>query len=349
MKVTVGEEYVLPVVESVRIQSDMGTLSDTAVVRLPRYHYRREIRYPDVMRAGARCDVELGYDGRLRKEFEGWIHNVRVSQDSVELELEDWMYKLRFVTVPNGVLERPKTEAIVKHCLTNADGVSYDCSKGVTVFDKFYFQDCTAYQGLSKLQEEGFVDVYFDGRELKVKTPGQTRANSWEVDYLNSPRYDWGRNIDREGLSLEFRTELEPPVRVVCFGKDRQGNEHSASVGPAHGDVISHHVRGYPSDEHLKWVAENIYAQHAYTGYSGSFRSWLEPYVKVGGVVRLPRYVDPWNPGTEAVYLVTGVETSVDASGGGVRNITLGRSFPINGNGNVEYSYVRDYFKYDKE
>ena len=89
------EELVIHAISSVHIESSWKMLTDSAEIRLPRrikYFAGKDLK--EMLSAGDQVKIELGYDGDLYTEFEGYISLIGWGVP-VTIRCEDEMYKLK--------------------------------------------------------------------------------------------------------------------------------------------------------------------------------------------------------------------------------------------------------------
>ena len=74
--ITVGN-YRLLLLESVNIVRSVDTLADTATIVLPGMVHNETIDIEDKIKVGDAVKIELGYNDKLKTEFEGYRHGRR--------------------------------------------------------------------------------------------------------------------------------------------------------------------------------------------------------------------------------------------------------------------------------
>lgn len=308
--ITIGS-YRLMLLESVRIVRSVEALSDTATIVLPGMVQNTAIEVEDKIHVGDAVKIELGYNGKLKTEFEGYVQRICTDGGSVKLECEDGLWLFR-----KGVADKVYKNADVKTILNNIAGqcgaFTLECDYAFT-YEKFTVHNATGFDVLKKIQEEVKPNIYLKGQTLHV--------HPQYAEVFGEAKYDFCRNIERGGTSLEYRNREDRRVLVVVEGEKKDGTKVKVEAGTTGGDRITMKVPGATDEASLKKVAEQVLEEKCYTGYSGSFNGWLWPYCDAGYKVTL---TDPDYEYKDGTYYVTAVEVNYSRSGG-KRTITLGK------------------------
>lgn len=309
--ITVGG-YRLLLLESVKITRSVEALSDTATITLPGTVMNAAIEVEDKIHVGDTVKIELGYNGKLRTEFEGYVQRIGTDGGSITLECEDGLWLLRV-----GVKDKVYANADVKTILAD---IATQCGEGFSVecdysfkYDKFTVKNATGYDVLKKIQEEVKPNIYLKETTLHV--------HPQYAEVFGEAKYDFSRNIERGGTDLQYRHKEDRRVLVTVEGEKKDGTKVKVEVGNTGGERLTVKVPGATDQASLKKVAEQLLEEKCYTGYSGSFASWLLPYCDAGYKITL---TDPDYEYKNGTYYVTAVETEYSRNGG-KRTITLGK------------------------
>lgn len=300
--------------ETVRVRRSVDTLADTAEVVLPGMLHGKAIEIEDHIAVGDRVKIALGYDNELKSEFEGYVSRIGTDGGSIKIECEDQLWltrkpvsdrEFRNVTV-NELLEAVTTEVgggeLKVNCL-------YDFK-----YDKFTIHNATGWDVLKKVQDEVKPNIFINNGILWV-VPKYMYGSAKEVEY------DFSRNIEKGGTGLEYRREEDRRVLVVVEGERRDGTKVRVEEGVTGGDRVTLKLPGVTDEESMRTTAKQVLAEKSYTGYSGSFSSWLRPAVEPTNIAVLH---DPDYEYKDGSYWITAVETEYSRSGG-KRKITLGK------------------------
>lgn len=301
----------LRMVEKVSIKRSVELLSDTATITLPGTVFNKAINIEDKIKVGDAVEIELGYNDDLKPEFKGYLKAIKTDGGSLTLELEDDIYLFR-----KSVKDEEMKDASVKNILANicsqVGGFSVSCDYDFT-YDKFVINNATGYDVLKKIQDEASPNIYLKDKVLHV--------HPQYAEIFGEARFDFSRNIERDGTDLKYKSEDERKLLVVVEGTDETGATVSVEKGTTGGDKMTLKLPGVSSRSSLEQKAQSVLEQKVYTGYEGSFQSWLVPYVDAGYKVSI---TDPDYEIKNGTYYVISVETTFSKDGG-VRKITLGK------------------------
>ena len=301
----------LRMVEKVSIKRSVELLSDTATITLPGTVFNKAINIEDKIKVGDAVEIELGYNDDLKPEFKGYLKAIKTDGGSLTLELEDDIYLFR-----KSVKDEEMKDASVKNILANicsqVGGFSVSCDYDFT-YDKFVVNNATGYDVLKKIQDEASPNIYLKDKVLHV--------HPQYAEIFGEARFDFSRNIERDGTDLKYKSEDERKLLVVVEGTDETGATVSVEKGSTGGDKMTLKLPGVSSRSSLEQKAQSVLEQKVYTGYEGSFQSWLVPYVDAGYKVAI---TDPDYEIKNGTYYVISVETTFSKDGG-VRKITLGK------------------------
>ena len=304
-------DFRLRMVEKVSIKRSVELLSDTATITLPGTVFNKAINIEDKIKVGDAVEIELGYNDDLKPEFKGYLKAIKTDGGSLTLELEDDIYLFR-----KSVKDEEMKDASVKNILANicsqVGGFSVSCDYDFT-YDKFVINNATGYDVLKKIQDEASPNIYLKDKVLHV--------HPQYAEIFGEARFDFSKNIERDGTDLKYKSEDERKLLVVVEGTDETGATVSVEKGTTGGDKMTLKLPGVSSRSSLEQKAQSVLDQKVYTGYEGSFQSWIIPYVDAGYKVAI---TDPDYEIKNGTYYVISVETTFSKDGG-VRKITLGK------------------------
>ena len=301
----------LRMVEKVSIKRSVELLSDTATITLPGTVFNKAINIEDKIKVGDAVEIELGYNDDLKPEFKGYLKAIKTDGGSLTLELEDDIYLFR-KSVKDEEMKNASVKIILENICSQVGGFSVACDYDFT-YDKFVINNATGYDVLKKIQDEASPNIYLKDKVLHV--------HPQYAEIFGEARYDFSRNIERDGTDLKYKSEDERKLLVVVEGTDETGATVSVEKGTTGGDKMTLKLPGVSSRSSLEQKAQSVLEQKVYTGYEGSFQSWLVPYVDAGYKVAI---TDPDYDIKNGTYYVISVETTFSKDGG-VRKITLGK------------------------
>lgn len=308
-RITIGK-YELKMMESVEITHSVDQLSDTAEIVLPSATFNRPFAINDKIKRGDAVTIQLGYDDNLVTEFEGFLSEPPITDNGgLVLKCEDNLFLLR-KRIKNEVLVGCSVKKLLTHVLAEIGGFSLNCSYDFN-YDKFTIINATAYAVLKKVQEETKANIYLKGKTLHM--------HPQYVEIHGKVKYDFAVNI--ETADLKYRDAVDRPYFVTVESKTRGGKTVKAEAGTTGGDSMHINVNGVTDKASLQKLADEAIKTKSYTGYEGTYTSWLVPYVEAGFQVRLHdvdyEYKTGWYYGIE-------VKTKLSQDGG-VRTIKIGK------------------------
>ena len=301
----------LKMVEKVSIKRSVELLSDTATITLPGTVFNKAINIEDKIKVGDDVEIKLGYNDNLKEEFKGYLKAIKTDGGSLTLELEDDIYLFR-KSVKDEEMKNASVKSILENICSQIEGFSVSCDYDFS-YDKFVINNATGYDVLKKIQDEASPNIYLKDKVLHV--------HPQYAEIFGEARYDFSRNIERDGTDLKYKSEDERKLLVVVEGTDETGATVSVEKGTTGGDKMTLKLPGVSSKSSLEQKAQSVLDQKVYTGYEGSFQSWLIPYVDAGYKVSI---TDPDYEIKDGTYYVISVETTFSKDGG-VRKITLGK------------------------
>ena len=301
----------LKMVEKVSIKRSVELLSDTATITLPGTVFNKAINIEDKIKVGDDVEIKLGYNDNLKEEFKGYLKAIKTDGGSLTLELEDDIYLFR-KSVKDEEMKNASVKSILENICSQVGGFSVSCDYDFS-YDKFVINNATGYDVLKKIQDEASPNIYLKDKVLHV--------HPQYAEIFGEARYNFSRNIERDGTDLKYKSEDERKLLVVVEGTDETGATVSVEKGTTGGDKMTLKLPGVSSKSSLEQKAQSVLDQKVYTGYEGSFQSWLIPYVDAGYKVSI---TDPDYEIKDGTYYVISVETTFSQNGG-VRKITLGK------------------------
>lgn len=300
--------------DSVTIKESVENLTSTAEIKLPATCYNLPIKNIQEIKRGNNVVINLGYNNNLKTEFIGYINNIETTPSGLVINCEDSIYIFRQTTLKDEVLIAPTIKDIINKVIAQVDNsIKLECDYTFE-YDKFTIQTATGLDVLQQIQNECKCGIYFKENTLHVH-PVYT-------ENYGTAKYNMSKNVDRNGFSLKFKDKEDRKLKVVVKGKNKNGETIECKpVGEGGGDTITFDYKGITTIDQLTNIATEIYNRDSYTGYEGSFQSWLNPICHSGYRAEL---IDETDPELNGTYFVKSVETSVSCSGG-VRKIELGK------------------------
>jgi hypothetical protein len=307
---TKGKKFKLGILAECEIVCSVDNLADTATIVLPEAVMNQVLNIENKINRGSGVLIELGYDGNLVTEFEGFIQEITTNDSTLKIVCEDALFLFR-VGVPDVELKPSSLKSIAQYLIDKIDpSFTLSCDYDIS-YEKFVIHQATGFDVLKKLQEETKANVYFDttNKVLHLHPPYLEKAGM--------VRYSMQQNIEKS--TLEYKKAIDKKIEVIVESTDSKGKVTSITAGTTGGEKITLKV-GPMSNADMKKVADAALRKNSFDGYSGSFDGWLIPFVKPTYSAKIEDQDYPYKDGT---YYVVGVKTNFSESGG-VRTITPG-------------------------
>lgn len=302
--------YRLGLLEAVKIHRSVDLLADTAEIVLPAMMMNKALEVEKQLKRGDAVTIELGYDGQLREEFRGYLHEISVDGGSLTLRCEDGLFLFR-KPLPGMELKDISLKELLEHVVRAAGlETKVECSYEFR-YGKFVINRSTGYDVLKKVQEETKANIYLKGNVLHVHPAYE--------EVFGRVKYDFARNIEKD--ELVYKKADERKFEVEVEGLDKEGKSVKVVVGTTGGDRRSVKIYGVTDPAQLRKRGEEELKYLMYDGYEGELTGWLVPYCDAGYVAEIR---DAEYPQKDGSYYVTAVTTEFSENGG-CRRVQVGR------------------------
>lgn len=304
------DNYTLGLIAEIEIESSVNNLVDIATIILPEAVMNKVVDFQSKIKRGSFVSIELGYDGDLKTEFEGYVRDITTNDSSLKIVCEDALFLFR-KNVKDVELKDTDIKKIAQLLIDQIDpSFTLNCDY-IIPYEKFIIHQATGYDVLKKLQEETRANIYFDTKNKTLHIHGQY------LEKLGEVKYSMQHNVEKS--SLEYITAIDKKVEVTIEGVDLKGKVTSYTTGTTGGENITRKVGTIPQSG-IKIMAETEYNNQMSDGYTGSFDAWLVPFVQPTYTAIIQDQDYPYKTGR---YYVVSVKTNFSESGG-VRTITPG-------------------------
>lgn len=321
MRITIDDNLVFTVCQSLHIERSVQVLTDTAKLELPREFKNAadaggktvDLSGKSIaayIQRGSKIKIELGYDDDLQTEFEGYI--TKIGADTpLTLECEDEMYMLKKTDKKiTKSITSGKLKDVLKAILPS--DYSIECNEDYTI-GKWVIEQNTPYEVLEELRSKLGIRAYFkESKENSKKLyVGMT------IDFKPQQVYDYNfsKNVRQDkDTSLKFEVKEDRVLEVVVKSKQKNGKELSYTAGKKGGDTKTINMPQLTEKE-LKVWGDQAYKTHSYDGFEGTVNGWCYPRTTAGDAARLyrPFYVDGHQNGT---YFIESVTIDLNAEDG---------------------------------
>ncbi len=308
--ITIGR-YRLRMLEKIEITRSVDNLADTAVITLPSAHLGTPFTLGDKITEGDTVTIALGYNNDNKTEFQGYVNAIETTSQGLLIRCEDLIYRTR-KAIADKEYKNTTLQALLSDILPQVGLNSVSCDYDIT-YDKYVVYQATAYDILKNIKKESGAHIFVYQQTLHIHPP--------YAHLGDTARYSFGKNIDRQGLNIEYLDATQRPILAIVNGTDAQGRQISATAGTQGGNQVTINMPGVSLQQSLQQRAQSLLEANSYTGYSGTFTAWLTPYAEPGMAAHI---IDPQHPERNGRYYILQTATTY-SSAGGKRQITLGR------------------------
>lgn len=303
-------------VHDVTVKRSIYTPGATAVLQVPATAVLKQQGEPPAnvetarqIKPGDRVEIKLGYDGRPRPEFRGYVRHI-VMQTPLRIECEDEFYATRSRTVklPGGTTT---LRDLLELCGLD---VGYAEELPIRNFNVGGKSRTTVARVIEALGAAYGLNLFFD-------LDGKFHA-CWQGNYrTKTVCYELRRNvIDDSSLRYPDPTDRKIQVKVVSFQKD--GTKKEVTEGEASGDnkgtVVTRHFYGITDTKTLQAIAKSELLRQ--NSCEGSITTFLVPFAEPGMLATID---DPVYKEKGGDYGIESVETTFSRSGAR-RKVELG-------------------------
>lgn len=282
--IEIAGKYRLRGLHAVEIKKSIHQIIQQAKLELPLSVLFRNnkmlerIKLIDKIKEGDSISIDLGYDGKNRREFTGFIKRINPKMP-VEIEIEDELYLLRDVYYKKNFKKNSIKDVLqfLINGLADAKGLKlelYDKMPELTV-KNFMINNAN---GIEVLQ--GLMDTY------PVFKCFLTTINGKKTLYCglaygminNRVKYELNRNtISVDDLNYNQTAQEKHRVKIVNFKTD--GTKEEFSYGDKNASEVTFTFNSSLSHEELKLLAD-AQLQKKITGYRGALETFLIPNIE---------------------------------------------------------------------
>lgn len=276
---TDGTEIVFDFVNEVEIETSYENLTDTAKITIPRkLNFDGKpiaVGVDSIFKRGDSVKIELGYFPDLRTVFDGYISKVN-PKTPIVLECEDKMFILKTTIIS----KYSKTSVTLKNLLTDIIG---DVVEFRTLLDvelgSFKVSNASVAKVLDTLKSDyGFYSYFVNG----VLNVGLA-ADSSDTQTIE---YKFEENIIDDS-SLEYQRSEDMRLKVKAVSINSSDNSKiEVEVGDEDGALKTFYTQN-ATLEGLRQFANLKLTEWKYEGFSGSFTTFGEPYIRHGDTAQL--------------------------------------------------------------
>lgn len=289
-------EIVIRKANAIQIESSWETLTDTAIIVLPRnVRDFDKINVKTVFKKGDPVEIYLGYDEKLLLEFTGFISEVS-ADIPIKIKCDDFMYLLKKHSV-NVSMRSTRLIDLIK--LIVPKGIEYDVAD-INIGTK-RFPNTTAAKILEELQGNEIYS-YFVGKKLIV---GKVYS-----DNIGDPVvFNFSKNVIDN--NLQYKNAEDIIIKIIANSTLPKGKKLRVEFGDDFGQ--EQHLSYYNialKDDLLK-LAKADYDKFKVEGFEGNISAFGIPSVTHGMKAKVISYQYPDRKG---LYFIKKVVKDFDDS-----------------------------------
>lgn len=296
---------------SLRWDRHVDNIFDTATIVLPAMcrmkaeaNTYKIVRTGDQIVEGKKVEFEVGYNGRNKTVFKGFVSRVDFKVP-LEIKCEGYAYQLRKKFYTNLSFGKTTIKAVLSELIVGTDIKLSSKMPDKIEFEPAQFKHYTALQILEWIKENYLLTVCFWFDELYV---------GWRATYqgeIVKHRLNW--NVAND-TNLELNTYTGSVVRIVGETRLNTGvkKKVKSSVKINVGDekIIKTIIK---NEADMQFAVNDAQLAENRTGYKGSITGFLEPYVEPGMTSQL---IDKKFNERQGLFFIEGVSGRFDKNGG---------------------------------
>lgn len=305
-------------INEIEIVSSYNQLTDTAKLIIPRkINFRDKNGNPietfsrgasAVFKRGNPVEIKLGYDHKNTTRFKGKISGM-IPKQPFEFSFEDEMFSLKEKTI-NATYVNPSLKQLVADIIPKS--IKYEITRDQNLGD-LRVTNSTPAQILDKLRSEYFIYSFFRNGILYI-------GNSVVPKLQKTIRFEIFKNIIDDGENLQYINDFDRKIKVVAKSILDDNTELKHETGDSDGETRTLYFTNIKSEKDLEIKAKSCVNKLKYSGFEGSFETFLTPIVQHGDLVEI---INPQFPEQSGGYLVDEVTINAGTGTGGRQKISI--------------------------
>jgi hypothetical protein len=322
-------------VQNVVIKRSVHSLIETAIIEVPAMAYIQEkgktapkqIVTATQIVTGSEVRIQLGYNGEMRTEFEGYVVNCKPGTPVV-IMCEGASYLLR-QNVPGVQPGKTTVKELIQSAVSKTTGKK--AIKVTCTLDMPILNTCsTSASGLEILNElvratkDNLCCFFIKPHELWCGLLYSDYTSGIPISNDETVGYRIGYNTLKENTLEEHASNVKAGTveykRKSSTGQVLMGVSVSRWGGATKETAILNKIL---QEKSLAELADEKVIRNNYKGYEGGITAFLQPYVAPGGSAKI---VNTNMPEMDGVYLIESTEVTFGINGAR-RKIELGPGF----------------------
>jgi hypothetical protein len=312
----------------VKIEKSIFQYADKAIITIPissRITRAGEVitasvETAKVIEEGMPVTIQLGYNGFLKTEFNGFVSRVNFSTPC-QIECEGYSYLLRKKTYGPKVFKRAKLIDVLKYLIATTAIVLDEKSIPDFEIEKLIIDNHNGCEVLEKIKKisDNTIRIYFTGNilyaglvALKIKKNVKYRL-AWNVIKDNNLKLRQAKNQD---VIVKYISEQNTgnKITVQSGNHSKKVNEkkvNTASSGST-GETKVIKTQSVTNEASLQQMSDAKLQQLKYNGYEGKITTFLQPFCEPAdkAIIEDAKY-----PDRNGNYLIESTEVNYGMSG----------------------------------
>lgn len=299
-------------VSKVEIKKSINELTQTAEIELPKnLHFTNDTQanVSDRIKRGDPVLIQLGYNGNLVTEFQGYILNYNL-QLPLKIRCEDEMYKLKQTTFKKSwksVTLGDVVNFIAPNYKTNIIDPNINLGS-------FQINNASPAKVLQEIKQTYGLKSFFKDGVLQVGFPFDFVPSS------NKLVYDFQRNVRKNNLEYVTAEDYKIKIKAISHLKDGKTRIVWYPSKDAEGDIRTRNYTEVSESDLLK-MAKSEHQKFNYDGYRGTISGFGIPFLQPGDAVTLR---DNYFLEKKGRYLIESTNVMFDTNGF-ERTCTIGK------------------------
>ena len=304
----------------VEIENSVDAIGGTAKLTLPRNWMRPDgKKLLDLISTGDPVTIRLGYNGKLKTEFNGYIAHIGDTTPLV-LECDDAWYKFKHADHITKSFKSVSLKELLQFIFPGYDVQCMD----FTFSGGYIIRDVTPYTVVKKIKDEvGFC--------AKLDENGKRITCFWAYDFQGFGKHTYvfgtrdgthladlrdrrlAPNIAANGL--KFVSKDDRKLQITGKARQKNGTVITATVGSKDDDAEKRTMNfgsDVKTESELKSRIETELKKSNYDGYEGTITGVGSPQTTPGDTLAL---IDSETPERNGEYLIKRVKVRFNASG----------------------------------
>ncbi|MCF8448955.1 MAG: hypothetical protein K9G49_03695 [Taibaiella sp.] len=311
-------------VHDVLIKKSVHSIVETATIKIPaiaaivsnRKVSAERITTATQFTEGDAVTIKLGYNGDMKTEFSGFVKHRKLDMPlEIECEGYSWLLRKNIAKIKNSNLTLKELLSTAVADLQGKNKITVQCEVDLNILN-ISLDNPTGFdviKHISKCSDDNISCFFIKPDTLWCGTLYTDVTNDKTTIAIEKVRCKPGHNTIRKNTLLPHNTAGKPGN--VLYSRKRgdgeiiAGNSTVATIEKTKHTLTLNHIKNAAE---LQLLANEKAYRNTYTGYEGSFVSFLQPYAAPGYVAYVK---DNTHPEMDGSYLIESTEVHFSIKG----------------------------------